>query len=847
MKNQIVRLKDYHPVSFEIKDVYLKFKLDPKKTLVSSKMNILPTGNSDLFLNGTQLELKSIKINGADATSLITHNDKGINFSKSNLPEKQFILEIINEIDPDANTALEGLFMSNGIYCTQCEAEGFRKITYFLDRPDILTKYKVRIESKLPVLLSNGEITRRGKNWVEWTDPWPKPSYLFAIVAGNLESYDDVFITRSKKKVVLKIWVKKDDIKKCAFAMDALKRSMAWDEINYEREYDLNIFQIVAVDDFTAGAMENKGLNIFNSKYILASPETATDDDYKYIEGIIAHEYFHNWTGNRITCRDWFQLSLKEGLTVFRDQQFSSDQRGYSLKRISDVIDLRNRQFKEDNGPLSHPVQPKEYKEINNFYTSTIYEKGAELINMLHRLVGSCAYKETLNLYFERHDGDACTIEDWLNVFQDYNKINLDQFKLWYEQNGTPVITVEEHFENTTYKLKLIQETDKKHPSKKPMVIPILIGLIDIEGKEILKDHLLNLTKNEQEFTFNNIQTKPTLSILRDFSAPVIINKKTTNEENAFLLQNDTNDFTRWESGQKLALNSIINTILNHEPINEFYAESIKSVANNNNLMPGFRALLLKLPTHESITDELKKLNQHVDPNQIYKALTITQSSQASILKEDLPNILDKLSNKVDKNNNLEASGWRDLQSILLKLNTFNDGGELAFQKYFDADNMTNLQAAFIALMTTRHREEIINNFYQNWKDDKLVIDKWFAIQAIHTGPETALRNVVNLSKHVDFDYKNPNRFRALIGSFCISNHPGFHDISGKGYGFAADWIIAQDKINPQVAARLSTVFQACSKYNIQRQRLMKQEIMRISLTKDLSIDTKEIIDKIIA
>ncbi|MFL2811256.1 MAG: aminopeptidase N [Paracoccaceae bacterium] len=847
MKNQIVRLKDYQPVPFDIKDVYLKFKLDPKKTIVSSKMNILPTGNSDLFLNGSQLKLKSIKINGADATSLVTHNDKGINFSKTNLPKKQFILEIINEIDPDANTALEGLFMSNGIYCTQCEAEGFRKITYFLDRPDILTKYKVRIESKLPVLLSNGEITRRGKNWVEWTDPWPKPSYLFAIVAGNLESYDDVFITRSKKKVVLKIWVRKEDIKKCEFAMDALKRSMAWDEINYEREYDLNIFQIVAVDDFTAGAMENKGLNIFNSKYILASPETATDDDYKYIEGIIAHEYFHNWTGNRITCRDWFQLSLKEGLTVFRDQQFSSDQRGYSLKRISDVIDLRNRQFKEDNGPLSHPVQPKEYKEINNFYTSTIYEKGAELINMLHRLVGSYAYKETLNLYFERHDGDACTIEDWLNVFQDYNKINLDQFKLWYEQNGTPVITVEEHFENTTYKLKLIQETDKKHPSKKPMVIPILIGLIDIEGKEILKDHLLNLTKNEQEFTFNNIQTKPTLSILRDFSAPVIINKKTTNEENAFLLQNDTNDFTRWESGQKLALNSIINTILNHEPINECYAESIRSVANNNNLMPGFRALLLKLPTHESITDQLKKLNQHVDPNQIYKALTVTQSSQASILKEDLPNILDKLSNKVNKNNNLEASGWRDLQSILLKLNTFNDGGELAFQKYFDADNMTNLQGALIALMTTKYREEIINNFYQNWKDDKLVIDKWFAIQAIHTGPETALRNVVNLSKHVDFDYKNPNRFRALIGSFCISNHPGFHDISGKGYGFAADWIIAQDKINPQVAARLSTVFQACSKYNIQRQRLMKQEIMRISLTKDLSIDTKEIIDKIIA
>jgi aminopeptidase N len=538
---------------------------------------------------------------------------------------------------------------------------------------------------------------------------------------------------------------------------------------------------------------------------------------------------------------------LKEGLTVFRDQQFSSDQRGYSLKRISDVIDLRNRQFKEDNGPLSHPVQPKEYKEINNFYTATIYEKGAELINMLHRLVGSSAYKETLNLYFERYDGKACTIEDWLKIFQDYNKIDLNQFKLWYEQNGTPVITVEEHFESATYKLRLIQETNKKNSCNKPMVIPILIGLIDIDGKEILKDHLITLTKKEQEFTFNNIQKKPTLSILRDFSAPVIINRKTTNEENAFLLRHDTNDFTRWESGQKLALNSIINTIINHGPINEFYAESIKRVVNNNNLMPGFRALLLKLPPHETITDQLKKLNQQVDPNQIHKALTLTQSSQALILKEDLPNILDKLSNKYNKNNDLNTSGCRDLQSILLKLNTFNDGGELAFQKYFNADNMTNLQAALIALMDTKHREEIINNFYKNWKDDKLVIDKWFAIQAIHTGPETALKNVVNLSKHTDFDYKNPNRFRALIGSFCISNHPGFHDISGKGYRFAADWIIAQDKINPQVAARLSTVFQSCSKHNIQRQRLMKQEIMRISLTDDLSVDTKEIIDRIIA
>ena len=845
MKNQTVRLKDYQPVSFKIKDLYLKFRLDQKQTIVSSQMNIIPNDNSELFLDGDNLKLHSIKIDGINVSSKITQNDQGIKFDKSSIPKKQFLLEIENEINPEANTALEGLFISNGIYCTQCEAEGFRKITYFVDRPDVLTKYKVRIESDLPVLLSNGQKARQGKNWVEWIDPWPKPSYLFALVAGDLVSFDDVFTTKSNKKVTLKIWVKKNELAKCSFAMDALKRSMAWDETNYDREYDLDIFQIVAVDDFTAGAMENKGLNIFNSKYILASPETATDDDYKYIEGIIAHEYFHNWTGNRITCRDWFQLSLKEGLTVFRDQQFSSDQRGYSLKRISDVMDLRNRQFKEDNGPLSHPVRPIEYKEINNFYTSTIYEKGAELINMLYQIVGSSAYRETLNLYFKRHDGGACTIEDWLTVFEDYNKINLDQFKLWYEQNGTPVISVEENYVNSTYKLKLIQENLGDNSSRKAMLIPILIGLIDANGKEILNDHLIMLKSSTQEFTFKNIATKPTLSILRNFSAPVIINKKTTNEENAFLFQNDTNDFVRWECGQKLALNSIIDSIIDGKPINNLYAKAIKNITNNNNLMPGFKALLLKLPTHETITDQLHKLDLLIDPSKIDEALILTQSSQASILKQDLPYILNKLSEKENKNNDLEMSGLRDLQKILLKLNTFNDDGKLAYQRYNNATNMTNLQGAFTALMHTKYRNEIIDDFYRNWNHEKLVIDKWFAIQAVQTKPETSIKNAINLSKHIDFDYKNPNRFRALISSFCTGNHAGFHDISGKGYAFAADWIIVQDSINPQVAARLSTVFQSYYKHSMERQKLMKKEIRRISLTKNLSKDTREIIEKI--
>ena len=435
-------LSQYKPPNHRIDNIFLTFKLHPTRTIVTSKMTITPIKKSKLFLDGSELKLKSISLNGLDYLSKANIQKQGLYFNSSDLPGKPYILEIVTEINPEKNTSLEGLYISNGMYCTQCEAEGFRKITYYQDRPDIMAKFKVRVESDLPVRLSNGNKTNETKNWSEWEDPWPKPSYLFALVAGELLSFDDHFVTKSGKKIALKIWVREEDINKCAFAMDALKKSMSWDEVNYGREYDLDIFQIVAVNDFNMGAMENKGLNIFNSKYVLASPETATDSDYQFIEGIIAHEYFHNWTGNRITCRDWFQLSLKEGLTVFRDQQFSSDQNSYSVQRIKDVIQLRNRQFAEDSGPLSHPVRPQKYTEINNFYTATIYEKGAELISMLHKLVGPKAYKETLNLYFERHDGEACTIDEWIKVFEDYNKIDLEQFKLWYDHAGTPIVTV---------------------------------------------------------------------------------------------------------------------------------------------------------------------------------------------------------------------------------------------------------------------------------------------------------------------------------------------------------------------------------------------------------------------
>ena len=843
-KTDHIFLSDYKPSDYKIDDVFLTFKLHPSKTIVISKMTIVPIKKSNLFLNGIKLKLKDIKINGSSFISLTKVHDEGISFEASDLPDKAFSIEITTEINPQANTSLEGLYLSNGMYCTQCEAEGFRKITYYLDRPDIMAKFKVRVESKHPTKLSNGNQIDEGEGWAEWDDPWPKPSYLFALVAGDLLSFDDYFVTRSGKEVVLKIWVRKEDINKCAFAMDALKRSMLWDEVNYGREYDLSIFQIVAVDDFNMGAMENKGLNIFNSKYVLASPETATDNDYKLIEGIIAHEYFHNWTGNRITCRDWFQLSLKEGLTVFRDQQFSADQRGSGIKRINDVIQLRNRQFEEDNGPLSHPVRPSEYKEINNFYTATIYEKGAELINMLHKLVGPKAYKETLDLYFERHDGEACTIEDWIKVFEDNNEIDLKQFKLWYEQAGTPIVTVQESFKNSQYILKFKQTLNNK--TNEPMLIPISVGLLNKKGEEVLETNLLTLSEREQEFTFNNIKTKPIPSILRDFSAPVIINYKTTDEQNAFLLQYDTNEFNKWEAGQKLARSSIIQTILEGKPIDSLFANSIKKVISNKSLEPGYKAVLLKLPTQDSLTDDLIKLGETPDPLEIHKALIKTEIGCAEILKDDFVKLFKELKTMNNQSSDMADSGKRDLHSALLKLNTYNDGGELAFSRYNQAKSMTDLQSAFISLMTTDFRKEIISKFYDTWKHDKLVIDKWFSLQSINCDPQYALESAIDLSMHQDFNYKNPNRFRSLIGSFCAGNPAGFHVISGKGYKFAADWIIKQDKINPQTAARLCAVFQSWKKYDKTRQNSIKVQLNRISETANLSKDTKEMIDRIV-
>jgi len=556
---QAIHLSDYKPFTHNIESVHLTFRLSASATRAISRIEFTPNDASaggDFVLHGEKLKLITAEINGVslnDIEHVLTENT--LTIPKQAVPDGKLIWQSEIEINPAENTALEGLYMSGGMYCTQCEAEGFRKITYYPDRPDVMAVFTVRIEGDAPVLLSNGNPVDTGDGWAEWHDPWPKPAYLFALVAGDLVAHSGRFTTASDNLTDLNIYVRPGDEAKCDYALDALIRSMKWDEDVYGREYDLDVFNIVAVDDFNMGAMENKGLNVFNSKYVLASPETATDIDYDRIEGIIAHEYFHNWTGNRITCRDWFQLCLKEGLTVFRDQQFSGDMRSHAVKRIEDVLQLRARQFREDNGPLSHPVRPESFVEINNFYTATVYEKGAEVIGMLKTLVGDEGYADALDNYFDRHDGDAATIEDWLKVFEDTTGRDLGQFKRWYSQAGTPRLNVTDDYNDGTYTLHIEQETPATpgQDTKLPLVIPVAVGLLNPNGDEVVSTTVLELTERQQSFSFGGLASRPIPSILRGFSAPVIVNRDSSDEERTLLLAHDTDPFNKWEAGRTLA------------------------------------------------------------------------------------------------------------------------------------------------------------------------------------------------------------------------------------------------------------------------------------------------------
>ena len=838
---QTIYLKDYTPFGFTVDEVHLTFDLAPNATRVTSRIRFSPVKNAKdktFFLHGENLTLHSAKIDGEAVTPTVT--PEGLACDVPNMP---FIWESEVQIDPAANTALEGLYLSSGTYCTQCEAEGFRKITYYPDRPDVMSIFTVRVNGPHSTLLSNGNPVASGDGWAEWHDPWPKPAYLFALVAGELIAHTGNFTTASRRKVDLNLYVRPGDEGKCAFGMQALKNSMKWDEEVYGREYDLDIFNIVAVDDFNMGAMENKGLNIFNSSCVLASPDTSTDANFERIEAIIAHEYFHNWTGNRITCRDWFQLCLKEGLTVYRDSQFTSDMRSAPVKRIGDVIDLRGRQFTEDQGPLAHPVRPESFQEINNFYTATIYEKGAEVIGMLRTLVGAKAYSKAVDLYFDRHDGQACTIEDWLQVFEDSTGRDLTQFKRWYSQAGTPHLKVTEYYEGDTFKLTFTQNTPPSATTAdpQPQVIPVAVGLLAPDGSETMGTQVLEVTKATQTFTFTGQKERPVASVLRGFSAAVVMDHKANN---AFLLAHDTDLFNRWQAGDTLAEASLIATITRCTPVDPTYLDGLSKIIGDENLDPAYRTLMLDFPNGAELATKLHAIGEIPDPDAIWSAIDGMKQAQVDAFAPQLQSIYDANQISGDYKPDAEQSGKRSLANLVLSLINRSDGGALAQAQYDNATNMTQQLSALAALIRAGIGDTALAQFEAQWKDDRLVMDKWFGLQVGCSKPDDAADTATALTKHALFNWKNPNRFRATLGALA-GHHAGFHAKDGSGYALLADWLIKLDPVNPQTTARMCSAFQTWRRYDQIRQSLIRTQLDRIANTPNLSRDTAEMISRI--
>lgn len=843
---QTIYLADYMAPGWLVESVHLTFRLAPQATRVLSRIAFRPNPDSPrqpFFLHGEDLRLIAASIDGTPVTPQLTAT--GLTCV---VPGAPFVWEAEVEIAPADNTALEGLYMSNGMYCTQCEAEGFRKITYYPDRPDVMGVYTVRIESDLPVLLSNGNPVASGDGWAEWHDPWPKPSYLFALVAGDLVAHHDTFTTMDGRTVDLNIWVRAPDLDKCAFGMGALKRAMIWDEQTYGRAYDLDVFNIVAVDDFNMGAMENKGLNIFNSSAVLANQATSTDADFQRVEAIIAHEYFHNWTGNRITCRDWFQLCLKEGLTVFRDQSFTGDLHGHAVKRIEDALVMRNRQFQEDAGPLSHPVRPDSFVEINNFYTVTVYEKGAELVGMLKRLVGEDGYRAALDLYFDRYDGQAATIEDWLACFTDATGRDLTQFKGWYEQAGTPRLTVTDDFKDGTYSLHIAQETPPTpgQSEKLPLHIPVALGLLDDTGAEVLPTTMLELTDASQTFTFDNLAARPIPSILRGFSAPVIVDRTPPAGERAFLLAHDTDPFNRWDAGRSLARDMLLDLIRQDGGTPDAgYLDGLRATLTDSSLDPAFRALVAQLPSETDLAIALAAAGETPDPLQIHRVRQDVRRRTAKALSDILPRLYADMQIQSPFAPDALQGGQRALGNAILMLLSERDGGAAAQAQFDGADNMTQQLAALGALLHIGKGDDAAARFHDQWQDDRLVLNKWFGIQITMAAPDVAVDTAARLTRHPDFLWKNPNRFRSVMGA--LAAHPaGFHRADGAGYALLADWLIRLDPLNPQTTARMVAGFDGLRRYDADRQALIRRELRRIADTKGLSPDTTEMVTRLL-
>ena len=871
-----VRLEDYRPPDWRIGTVELDVVLHPTATTVRAKLSVSPNGAgapAPLVLDGDEVTLCSIRLDGKPlpADGFVATPDR---LTIAQVPHRPFDLEIETVLDPTNNTKLMGLYRAGSTYCTQCEAEGFRRITYFLDRPDVMAIYTTRIEAEKKdagVLLANGNLVAHGdiagtsRHFTVWHDPFPKPSYLFALVGGNLGCVKDSFTTMSGRNVALAIYVEPGKEDRCSYAMDSLKRAIRWDELTFGREYDLDIFMIVAVSAFNMGAMENKGLNVFNDKYVLASPATATDGDYASIEAVIAHEYFHNWTGDRITCRDWFQLCLKEGLTVFRDQEFTADQRSRAVERISDVRELRASQFVEDAGPLAHPVRPTLYHEINNFYTAAVYQKGAEVVRMIKTLLGPQAFRAGMDLYFTRHDGQAATVEQFVQCFVDVSGRDMSQFMRWYSQAGTPEIKVAPHYDSAARRLRLeitqIVPPAPGQPNKKPMTVPLAIGLVGRDGDDLpllldgrpLRHGVIELTESNHSFVFNNVPEHPALSLNRGFSAPVKLSLPIDADELRFLAAHDRDPFNRWQAVQTLAMTLLKSNVATLRSggaphLDQGLMDALGAILKDAALEPAFIALTLSPPSEADIAREI---GSDVDPDAVCAARRNLRAAIGRQHGTGLAQIFARMTSADAYRPDAPSAGRRALKNACLDVLALTESDAAiarAFDQYRNADNMTDRIAALetLAAHNRPERTAAFDDFYTRYADDPLVIDKWFALQAVIPEP-TTLDRLRALTRHPAFSAANPNRIRALIGAFAQANHTQFNRHDGAGYDFVANFALELDAKNPQVAARLMSAFRSWRALEAQRREHAETTLRRVAAMPALSPDVNDIVARTLA
>ncbi len=879
---QMIYLKDYQAPEYLIDETHLTFELFEDHTLVHAQLVMRRNpargaGFPALMLDGQQLELLSVKLDDAELTAV----DYQLDDSHLTLhpTTAQFVVDTSVRIHPETNTALEGLYKSGGMFCTQCEAEGFRKITYYLDRPDVMSTFTTTVvaeQHRYPILLSNGNPIASGpdedgRHWATWEDPFMKPAYLFALVAGDLWCVEDTFTTMSERTVALRIYVEPENIDKCQHAMTSLKKSMRWDEETYGREYDLDIFMIVAVNDFNMGAMENKGLNIFNSSAVLARAETATDAAHQRVEAIVAHEYFHNWSGNRVTCRDWFQLSLKEGFTVFRDSEFSADMNSRTVKRIQDVAFLRTHQFAEDAGPMAHAVRPDSFIEISNFYTLTVYEKGSEVVRMIHTLLGAEGFRKGSDLYFERHDGQAVTCDDFIKAMEDANGADLSQFKRWYSQAGTPRLAVSEHYDaqQKTYSLTFAQScpATPDKVEKLPFVIPVELGLLNAQGAEIAlqlagetaasgTSRVLSVTEAEQTFTFIGVNQKPLPSMLRGFSAPVKLSFAYSRDQLMFLMQHDTDGFNRWDAGQQLSVQVLQELIAQHQRgealvMDQRLVEALRSVLGNPELDQAMVAEMLSLPGEAYLTE----ISDVADVDAIHIAREFARKQLADSLFEGLwaryqaNRAVSKVTPYLAEAEHFSRRALQNIALSYLMLTGKPDVLAAALEQFEHSDNMTERLTALAVLINSPFEAEkaaALASFAEQFKDNPLVMDQWFSVQAGSTQPG-GLQRVRELMEHPAFNIKNPNKVRALVGAFAGQNLINFHAADGSGYRFLADLVIQLNAFNPQIASRQLAPLTRWRKYDSARQALMKAELERIRNSGELSSDVFEVVSKSLA